>query len=133
MPIYSVRQIFQWRPSRDQKMKHVYEERITMWRAKSLEHAINKAEAGAQEYAKLNRFKFCGQSQAFEPFEDLNVPQGTEVFSLLRDSDLPPRRYIRVFFATGAEHDTKIPDETSVANRRRHRGANSTIDSTSRC
>lgn len=45
MPIYSVRQIFQWRPSRDQKMKHVYDERITMWRAESFEHAINKAEA----------------------------------------------------------------------------------------
>jgi len=46
--------------------------------------------------------------QAFWLYDEISIPeQGMEVFSLMRDSDLPPREYLDSFFDTGSERTQK--------------------------
>lgn len=97
---YSVRCVFAWAEWEGRP----FEERITLWRAGSLDEAIELAEREAQQYAAENAVEFLRLSQAYalDPHADLG--SGTEVFSLLRDSDLPSQTYVETFFATGQEH-----------------------------
>jgi hypothetical protein len=81
-----------------------FEERITLWRARSLDHAIELAEQEAGKYAEENGFEDLHFSQAFAITEGSEISSGTEVFSLLRDSDLPLDEYLDTFFSTGGEH-----------------------------
>lgn len=51
--------------------------------------------------------------QGYWLFDEVNlIPQGTEVFSLLRDSDLEPSEYLDTFFDTGCEHQGEYDPET---------------------
>lgn len=102
MDSYSVRCIFRWESRPDQKAKHLYEERITLWQAKNLDHAIELAEQDAELYASEN-MEFLGYSQAYALFEPVSG-NGIEVFSLLRESNLEPEEYIDTHFDTGTEH-----------------------------
>ena len=81
-----------------------FEERITLWRARSLDHAIELAEQEAGEYAEEHGCEYLRLSQAYEITEGSGIGNGTEVFSLLRDSDLAPDDYLDSFFSTGREH-----------------------------
>lgn len=89
----------------------LYEERITIWPARSLEAAIELAVREAQEYAAVLRWDYVGLAQAYGPLTDANVDDaefpselaGTEVFSMMRDSELEPDEYINRFYDTGAE------------------------------
>jgi hypothetical protein len=98
---YSVRCLFRWQGWEGRP----YEERITLWRARSLDHAIELAESEAGEYADGVDIEFLGFSQAYKPDADSGVVAGLEVFSLLRDSGLPPEDYIDHFYDTGREHE----------------------------
>ena len=86
-----------------------YEERITMWRATSLDEAIAQAEEEAQEYCEGLDCKYVGLAQAYGPAttreqEDaVEIAPGTEVFSLVRLSAFEPSEYIDRFFDTGSE------------------------------
>jgi hypothetical protein len=51
MPTYSVRSVIKWAPRPGQKKRFVYEERITVWNAETLEAAVDKAEKDAIAYA----------------------------------------------------------------------------------
>ncbi|GAB3789843.1 hypothetical protein GCM10028797_25840 [Dyella agri] len=103
MDSFSVRCIFLWGPRSDQKLRYLYEERVTLWQAESIELAIDMAEAEAASYA-AGSDRYLGCSQAFALFEPVNA-SGVEVFSLLRESDLPPRAYLDSFFDTGNERE----------------------------
>jgi hypothetical protein len=129
MPTYSVRSILRWSRRADQKKKHLYEERITLWNARSLEEAIDLAEREAEEYAGDDA-KRLGLLQGFWMFDQCRFRwQGIEVFSLLRESDLSPKAYVRSFFNTGSEREgdynaeptgsTERRDGASVKNRTR--------------
>ncbi|MFC0006490.1 hypothetical protein [Micromonospora siamensis] len=81
----------------------VYEERLTLWRAGSFDEAIALAEAEAEaaEYTEDISFQYAGLAQAYRLVEPPG--HGTEVYSLMRDSDLPPEEYLTRFFDTGEE------------------------------
>lgn len=82
----------------------MYEERITLWRARDFAHAIELAEAEAARYCEdLTSTTYVELAQAYELDDDPAV-QGAEVFSLVRDSDLSPSDYVDRFFDTGDEH-----------------------------
>jgi hypothetical protein len=81
-----------------------FEERITLWRSRSLGHAIELAEREAEEYAEENGLEYLRFSQAYAIAAGSEIGSGTEVFSLLRDSDLVPDEYLGTFFSTGGEH-----------------------------
>jgi hypothetical protein len=81
-----------------------FEERITLWHARSLDHAIELAEQEAEEYAEEIGSEYLHLSQAYAITEGSEIGSGTEVFSLLRDSELAPDDYLDSFFETGREH-----------------------------
>jgi hypothetical protein len=94
----------------------LYEERVTIWPARSMESAIELAEREAEEYAAPLSRDYLGLAQAYGPVTGANVEDaalpsasaGTEVFSLMRASDLEPDEYIKRFFATGTEHQGDV-------------------------
>jgi hypothetical protein len=88
-----------------------YEERVTLWRAESFEHAIERAEAEAVAYAANVDFEYLGLAQAFDT-KAVRITNGAEVFSLIRNSSLQPRDYLDRFFDTGTERQG-----TSVGRR----------------
>ncbi|MEV6626622.1 hypothetical protein AB0M83_27520 [Amycolatopsis sp. NPDC051106] len=96
---YAVRCVFQWTEAEGRP----YEERITVWRAADFATALARAEAEAGEYAANSGVTYLGLAQAYATGEEVLRP-GTEVFSLLRDSPLPPEQYLDRHFDTGSEH-----------------------------
>jgi hypothetical protein len=78
-----------------------YEERVTLWRAAAFDEAVALAETEALDYAELVECRYLGLAQAYHLADDLG--HGAEVYSLIRDSDLPPDVYLSRFFDTGME------------------------------
>jgi len=106
MESFSVRCIFKWSPRADQKLKYLYEERITLWRAENINQAIQFAEKEASEYSDES-CEFLGFSQGYAMYESAQE-NGIEVFSLLRESDLEPELYLNSFFDSGLERESKV-------------------------
>jgi hypothetical protein len=80
-----------------------YEERVTLWLAGSAEEARSRSEAEADEYAEFaGAAHLTGFAQVY-PLADAPPRDGAEIFSLVRDSGLPPNAYVDRFFATGQE------------------------------
>ena len=93
---FGVRSVFRHHPL------EVYEERITIWRARSMDEAIERAEAEAIDYcSNLHGVEYVRFSEAYQ--FDGEPEDGVEVFSLMRESNQPPEEYVRRFFATGEE------------------------------
>jgi hypothetical protein len=83
-----------------------YEERITVWRATDLDAAISPAGNDAGEYAAdAADARYLGLAQAYAIADEPS--QGVEVYSLMRDSQLPPAAYLDAFFDTGAEREQR--------------------------
>src|SRR4051812_44803657 len=98
---FAVRCVFELSGSDD---AHLYEERVTLWQASSAEEAIARAEAEANDYASVLEDAPDTYLGLAQPFHLFNPPtDGTEVFSLVRESVLPPRDYLDAFFDTGTE------------------------------
>lgn len=93
---FGVRCIFRW------SQPPTYEERITLWRADSLDDAIAKAEADAAAYAGRLGSEYLDIAQAYWIGSGQPV-DGSEVFSLMRDSELEPDDYLDSFYDTGQE------------------------------
>jgi hypothetical protein len=112
---YGVRLVFRVLSSSDP----LYEERITIWRATSLDHAVSFAEVEAADYADPDTglFEYVGLAQAFEMLIPNESPQsGDEVFSLMRGSELDADDYLNRFFDTGTEHQ-RTWEESSVQEK----------------
>jgi len=101
---YSVRTIIRF-----PHLGPTYEERVTLWRASSFDEAIVRAEEEGLDYCRDLDAEWCGLVQAFligvEPLE-----AGSEVFSLMRDSDLDADAYVDSFFDTGAERQRTVTE-----------------------
>lgn len=78
-----------------------YEERVTIWRAATMDEAIERAEREAHSYARDGDCEYLGLAQAFWMFDP--PADGAEVFSLIRLSALVPDAYVSRFFDTGDE------------------------------
>jgi hypothetical protein len=87
----------------------MFEERITLWQADSFDDAIERAEAEAREYAATitdSPDAYLGLAQVYRLTD---VPgDGTEVFSLLRESKRKPKAYLNRFFDTGKERQQRM-------------------------
>jgi len=98
---YAVRTLVQMPGQAD----HAYEERVTLWRARSRDDALTRAEAEAAEYAEFaGAVHLAGFAQVY-PLADAPPRDGAEVFSLVRDSALPANAFIDHFFCTGRERE----------------------------
>ncbi len=99
---FAVRCVFEW-PSEAGECR-TYEERLTLWRARSLDEAISKAKSEVAQYAQSANPALVplDLAQAYALAEEPG--EGGEVFSLLRDSDLDGPAYLDRHFDTGTEH-----------------------------
>jgi hypothetical protein len=106
---YSVRCVFQLNDISDGDSP--YEERITLWQAADFDQAIELAEAEALEYIEATEWAYLGLAQCFYLGDDVTeIRPGTEIYSLIRGSDLPPEEYLDTFFDTGTEHQRQVED-----------------------
>ncbi len=86
-----------------------YEEVVTIWRARSFAEAERRASAEAMETAKALDAELLSFAQVYKLRE---YPlDGSEVFSLMRDSDLDPAEYVNHFFDTGDERQGGLDSE----------------------
>src|SRR4051794_15467466 len=97
---FAVRCVFELHGTGHDK-QHLYEERVTLWRAASFDDAIARAEADAAQFAADVNGSYLAIAQAFQLYEPPG--DGEEVFSLLRESDLSPGAYVDAHFDTGTE------------------------------
>jgi hypothetical protein len=104
---FGVRCFFQWR------QQSCFEERITVWKAANYEEAIRKAEFEAIEYAEANKLIYLGLAQGFWIFGD-SITEGTEVFSLVRETELGIEDYLETFYDTGQERQRHWADPGPV-------------------
>ena len=86
--------------------QHLYEERITLWRAGSFKAACAMADADALVYAAENNCIFVRTTDAFHLFDE-RVGSGTEVWSVMRGSGMTPELYIATFCDTPRDRKTK--------------------------
>lgn len=99
MKWFSVRSIY--RSPFETDGSGLYEERVVLFRAEDLDDAIARAEAEAAEYVEDMDREVLPLFQAHWLFDD--PADGSEVFSLMRVSDLRPADYLDHFFDTGDE------------------------------
>jgi len=115
MATFSVRTVLRWPPRPEQRKRYLYEERITLWKAESLDEAIELAEIEAKVYLG-GQTEYLDLLQAFWLSEEFTLPhQGVEVFSLLRESDLEPKAYLDTFFDTGFERESHYEAEPGAS------------------
>lgn len=85
----------------------VYEERVILVRAGSLDDAIARAEVLAEEYATdLDGCTYTGFVDVFHIYDE-SIEDGAEVYSLMRTSDLGRDEYLNRFYDTGTERTQK--------------------------
>jgi hypothetical protein len=96
---YAVRSLFRFASEEGDS----YEERITLWVAASFDAALEKAGTEAREYAEFAGAAYLGDFGQAYHLADAPPRDGSEVFSLIRDSALPPKAYVDRFFSTGQE------------------------------
>ena len=107
---YAVRCLFEWRGP-GKKRRRIYEERITLWHASSFDEAILKAEAEASDYLNgddetgRGPIRYLALAQAYLLDEGAVPGEGVEVFSMLRESNKKPKRYLTRYFDTGRENN----------------------------
>ena len=99
---YSVRCVFRVLGMPPVSKSNLYEERITLWRAESLDAAIEKAEAEAREFEVATGAEYLKIAQAYW-LPDEVLSEGSEVFSLMRESDESPDQYLDAHFDDGLE------------------------------
>ena len=102
MNSFAVRCVIELPKEEFNTLAHLYEERITVWLAVDIDEAIDKAIAEVEDYSMKNNLSYTGLSQGYQMFSQVDI-DGVEVFSLLRESDLPPEEYLDTFFSTGTE------------------------------
>jgi hypothetical protein len=108
MPLFSVRSFIQLAPRPQVLGKHLYEERVTLWRATDANEAIRRAEAETREYA-IEEIGVLPLFQAFELYDEVTFDgNSAEVFSLIRASELSPKQYLGTFFDTGMERQKNV-------------------------
>ena len=116
MNSYGVRCVFEAPTESFNTKRHLYEERITVWSAESLDDALDKAVAEANAYSeKHSGYRFSGLSQGFSMFPSIEA-DGVEVFSLLRESDLELDEYLDSFFSTGDERQQSDDRRTTESD-----------------
>ena len=98
---YGARTVYNAYPNRVSDTK-IYEERIIVLLATSSDEAIKVAEEEANNYAKDFGMLYLGYVNVFQLLEE-TIKNKSEVYSLLRESNLDSTQYLNSFFDTGGE------------------------------
>ena len=85
----------------------VYEERVILIKANDFDEAINRAEEEAEKYARdLDGCTYTGFIDVFHIYDE-RISDGSEIYSLMRTSELKTDEYLDRFYDTGAERTQK--------------------------
>lgn len=114
-PWYGVRCVFEHPDEDPVTGEHWYEERVTLWRAETIDEAISLADAEADEYTATIG---CGRTALVQAFHIASptITSGSEVFSLIRGSTLDADDYLDAFFDTGTELQGDAASEAAPAS-----------------
>lgn len=83
--------------------KTLFEERVVLLQAADFEDAIARGEVEAQEYCRgIRDVTYTGYIHVYRLFAG-TVGHGTEVFSLMRESELSDKDYLDHFYDDGRE------------------------------
>ncbi|HLJ56537.1 MAG TPA: DUF4288 domain-containing protein [Chthonomonadaceae bacterium] len=100
---YSVKCLFRHENDPAASEGHLYEERIIVLRAQSLDDALNMAELEAKSYAgDGGDVQYCNFASAYHIADD-ELTERTEVYSLLRQSPLQISEYVDRYYDEGTE------------------------------
>lgn len=103
MSWYSAKCVFRHNAPAGSSGKFGYEERLIVLRADDLPDAIKRAEEEAHEYsAGLDGVEFTGFVSAYDLGED-EIHDLSEVYSVLRDSDLEANSFLDRYYDDGSE------------------------------
>jgi hypothetical protein len=107
---YSVRCLFRHAKRDGMTKRHLYEERVTLWHTASFDDAVELAERDADAYADSVDAEYLGLAQAYHLFAE-RITSGVEAFSLMRESNSSPKRYLDTYFDNGDERQGHMPCE----------------------
>jgi len=87
--------------------ERLFEERVILVRASGFDEAIQKAEEEAKGYCQdLEDCSYTGFMSVFHIYGE-EIGDGSEIYSLMRSSDLSVKEYLDHFYDTGAERAQK--------------------------
>lgn len=93
---YGVKCIFS-HPELEKKENHnVFEERITICKARSLDKAVKKAEKEAKQYAKDTGCHYTDVCDAYYMTDELG--EGSEIYSFMIETKFNQEKYLDKFF-----------------------------------
>ena len=106
---FAAKCVFRVRALEEGKPVRMFEERIVLVKCRKFDDAFKKAEKVGRKYAKADNtknrkttFLACvGVYIIQDPIED-----GVEIFSMLRVSDMPDKKYLKQHYQTGSEFDS---------------------------
>jgi hypothetical protein len=100
---YAAKTIYKHHCIEDGTPKTLFEERIVLLQASDFEDAISKAETEAAEYCSTNRdIVYLDFVDVFHLFDE-TIGHGTEIYSLIRESQLSGKDYLDRFYDDGKE------------------------------
>lgn len=100
---YSAKSVYRHRLVQDDEPKTVFEERVVLFHAATFDEAIAKAETEANDYCSGSEsVVYLGFVNVYCLPEE-TVGEGTEIYSLMRDSNLSNKEYLSRFHDDGHE------------------------------
>jgi hypothetical protein len=100
---YAAKTIYKSHFVEDGRQTTVFEERVVLFRAADFDDTIAKAEAEAAEYCRaISGTEYLGFMDVYL-VGDETIGHGTEVYSLMRVSDLSSKDYLDQFYDDGKE------------------------------
>lgn len=108
MSWYSAKCVFRHNAPAGSSGKFAYEERIIVLRADNLADAIKRAEKEAHGYAAgLEGVEYTGFVAAYDLGED-KITDCSEVYSILRDSNLEAEAFLDRYYDDGSERTQHV-------------------------
>ncbi len=108
MSWYSAKCVFRHGPMAGDPGRFVYEERVIVLLANDLNEAVRRAEEEAKEYAaSLEEVEYTGFVAAYDIGED-EISDVSEVYSILRNSDLETNAFLDRYYDDGTERTQHI-------------------------
>ncbi|MEP6754372.1 MAG: DUF4288 domain-containing protein [Chthonomonadales bacterium] len=105
---YAAKTVYKSRIIEDGTPKARFEERVVLFHATDFLDAIAKAEVEAEEYCSdVFGTEYLGFVNVYHLF-DKTINHGTEVYSLMRESDLSTEEYLDHFYDDGNERTQTV-------------------------
>ena len=105
---FGAKTIYRWLPvaGANAEGEQLYEERISLLRARDLDDALARGEVIAQKYAReLEGIEYLGFIDVYQISDE--ILDGAEVYSILRSSPLDSREFVRRYYDDGSEHSSR--------------------------